>query len=61
MTTQQAMPTKQSAGQGQAVTKPGKQHQEPPRRQRVFLVARSVRGHEVVNTIDLSPHFEFSF
>jgi len=42
--------------------KPGQRRdQERPRKQRVFVVARSVDGHEVVNTLDLSPHFEFSF
>ena len=53
--------TSVDAGQ-EAVPKPGLQPEEQrPRKQRVFVVARSVEGHEVVNTLDLSPHFEFSF
>lgn len=55
--------TATSAGvEQEPAPKPGQRpEQERPRKERVFVVARSVEGHEVVNTLDLSPHFEFSF
>ncbi|MBN1206562.1 MAG: hypothetical protein JXB05_16870 [Myxococcaceae bacterium] len=55
-------PAEATGADAEAVPKPGQLLQEErPRKQRVFVVARSVEGHDVVNTLDLSPHFEFSF